>query len=959
MSFEARISRTPLPFDPDRGTEAVVAHFPDATGALREVLIGTAGSSPYLEGLLAREATWLASALPDPEGARATLIADLALLAPDEVKVGLRVAKRRIALLAGLADLSGVWALEHVTGTLTDFADAALGAALRASLLPELRRGKVPGQTEQDLPQAAGMVMLAMGKMGAHELNYSSDIDLICLYDQDRFEPDDYGDARAAFVRATRKTVAMMADHTGDGYVFRTDLRLRPDPSVTPVCIAMEAAERYYESLGRTWERAAHIKARPSAGDLDAGARYLTRLTPFVWRKHLDFAAIEDAHDMRLRIRAHKGLHGEVILEGHDLKLGKGGIRDIEFFTQTRQIISGGRDPDLRVRGTVEGLRVLSEKGWVPPEDAALLTAHYAAHREVEHRVQMVADAQTHALPKDAEGFRRLACLMGEGDVEALRSTLSDRLEQVSALTEPFFAPDRTATPRATEATLPAFEPATLALIERWPSYPALRSARAVEIFTRLRPELLSRLGAAAKPDEALGNFDSFLRGLPAGVQVFSLFEANPSLIDLIVDICATAPLLSRYLAANSGVLDAVIGGPFFSDWPGRAALCAALSARLAETDDYERQLDTARRWQKEWHFRIGVHHLRGLISGQVVAGQYADLAEAVLTCILPLAANDVARRHGPPPGRGAVLVGMGSLGARTLTAQSDLDVIVVYDADGADASEGPRPLAPGPYYAKLTKAMITALSAPMAEGRLYEIDMRLRPSGRQGPVATSWSAFRSYQERDAWTWEHLALTRARVVAETGAAAIPLGRELETFRCTLIKRKGPGHAAQIAVDVAEMRVRLEVAKPAESMFEAKLGPGHLQDIELLAQTVALVAGAECCDTRLQLAAGVSASLIGREEADLLERQYSLLQQVQQAARLLSDRVLEPGHVGAGGRGFVLGQTGRDDMDDLARAMTHGAKGAAAVISKVLTRLSQTASGAISAPNTSPDQDQTS
>lgn len=958
MSFEARITRTPLPFDLARGTEAVAAHFPDAAGPLREVLTGTAGSSPFLEGLLARESTWLASALPDPEGARASLIADLGELAPDEVKVGLRVAKRRIALLAGLADLSGVWALADVTGTLTDFADAALGAALRACLLPELRRGKVPGQSEQDLPQAAGMVMLAMGKMGAHELNYSSDIDLICLYDQDRFEPDDYAEARAAFVRATRKTVALMADHTGDGYVFRTDLRLRPDPSVTPVCIAMEAAERYYESLGRTWERAAHIKARPSAGDLDAGDRYLTRLTPFVWRKHLDFAAIEDAHDMRLRIRAHKGLHGDITLEGHDLKLGKGGIRDIEFFTQTRQIISGGRDPDLRVRGTVDGLRVLSEKGWVSAEDAALLTVHYAAHREVEHRVQMVADAQTHALPKDADGFRRLACLLGEGDVEALRSTLSTRLEQVSALTEPFFAPERSAAPLVPEAPMPEFEPAMWALIERWPSYPALRSVRAVEIFTRLRPEVLSRLGAAAKPDEALGNFDSFLRGLPAGVQVFSLFEANPSLIDLIVDICATAPLLSKYLAANSGVLDAVIGGPFFSDWPGRESLRAALSVRLAETDDYEHQLDTARRWQKEWHFRIGVHHLRGLISGQVVAGQYADLAEAVLACLWPLAAAEVARRHGPPPGRGAVLVGMGSLGARTLNAQSDLDVIVVYDADGADASEGPRSLAPGPYYAKLTKAMITALSAPMAEGRLYEIDMRLRPSGRQGPVATSWSAFCSYQERDAWTWEHLALTRARVVARTGVDAADLGRELEAFRCALIKRKGPGHGAQIAEDVADMRARLQAAKPAESAFEAKLGPGRLQDIELLAQAVALVAGADCCDTRLQLAAGGSASLVRREEADRLGRQYTLLQQVQQAARLLSDRVLDPDHVGAGGRGFVLGQTGHADMEDLARDMTNGAEAVATIISDVLTGLSQPQAGAISDPKTIQEQDET-
>jgi glutamate-ammonia-ligase adenylyltransferase len=463
-----------------------------------------------------------------------------------------------------------------------------------------------------------------------------------------------------------------------------------------------------------------------------------------------------------------------------------------------------------------------------------------------------------------------------------------------------------------------------------------------VEIFTRLRPEILSRLAEAARPDEALRNFDKFLRGLPAGVQVFSLFEANPSLIDLIGDICATAPLLSTYLAANSSVLDAVIGGPFFEDWPGVDDLRRRLSRRLARAGDYERQLDAARRWQKEWHFRIGVHHLRGLITGPAVAAQYTDLAEAVLACLWPLAAEEVARRHGPPPGRGAVLVGMGSLGARTLTAQSDLDVIVIYDAEGADASDGPRPLAPGPYYARLTKAMITALSAPMAEGRLYELDMRLRPSGRQGPVATSWPAFQSYQETDAWTWEHLALTRARVVATAGPEAAALGQEMEAFRRGLLHSKGPGNGAAIARDVSEMRDRLEAAKPAESVYEAKLGPGRLQDVELLAQAVALVAGADCAGTEAQLQAGAAAGVLREAEHAALADQVALLRQVQQAARLLSDRALDPDHVGAGGRAFVLRQTGCADMADLADRMAEGARAAAGIVEEVLARLSGTA-----------------
>ncbi|HSG54782.1 MAG TPA: glutamine-synthetase adenylyltransferase, partial [Paracoccaceae bacterium] len=512
----------------------------------------------------------------------------------------------------------------------------------------------------------------------------------------------------------------------------------------------------------RTWERAAYIKARPSAGDLAAGERFLKTLRPFVWRKHLDFAAIQDAHDMRLRIRAHKGLGGPVVLADHNMKLGRGGIREIEFFTQTRQIIAGGRDPELRVRGTVEGLSVLARKGWVPDEVAETLTRHYRAHREVEHRLQMINDAQTHSLPRNDEGFARLAAFMGVQQA-ALERDLKARISEVHELTEGFFAGSGiVAAPEVPAAQAETFD---TEVTSRWRSYPALRSARAVEIFQRLRPEILSRLARAAKPDEALLAFDGFLAGLPAGVQLFSLFEANPHLIDLLVDIVGTSPALAQHLSRHSGVFDAVIGGGFFAPWPGIAALAQELSALLDSESDYERKLDAARRWAKEWHFRIGVHHLRGLIEAEAVGPQYADLAEAVLRALWPVVVAQFAAKHGAPPGRGAMVLGMGSLGAARLNATSDLDLIVIYDADGVENSDGRRPLAARPYYARLTQAMVTALTAPMAEGKLYEVDMRLRPSGTQGPVATSLTSFRDYQMNEAWIWEHLALTRARAVA--------------------------------------------------------------------------------------------------------------------------------------------------------------------------------------------------
>ncbi|MBO9477529.1 glutamine-synthetase adenylyltransferase [Shimia sp. R11_0] len=936
MSFESHITRLPHAFDPDLGAEAQEA-VPGISGDLAKLIYGVGGSSPYLKSLIHKEAAWLPEALQDADAALAALMTELRAGAPDQRPTALRAAKRRVALLTALADVAGVWTLEKVTGTLTDFADLASQLALEATIGAEIRRKKLPGATEDDIPTAGGMVSIAMGKMGAHELNYSSDIDLICLFDETRFEPDDYHDARASFIRATRKMAAMLNDITGDGYVFRTDLRLRPDPAVTPVCIAMETAERYYESLGRTWERAAYIKARPSAGDLAAGQRFLTTLTPFVWRKHLDFAAIQDAHDMRLRIREHKGLGGALELDGHDMKLGRGGIREIEFFTQTRQLIAGGRDPYLRDRHTVPGLRKLAARGWVPEEVAEGLADHYRFHREVEHRIQMVGDAQTHRLPKGAESWGRIAGLMGR-DVADIQNELRSRIGEVHEMTEGFFAPDAACAADAGEAAPHAFDES---ILERWQTYPALRSPRAVEIFKRVRPEMLRRLAQTARPDEALLALDGFLRGLPAGVQLFSLFEANPQLIDLLVDIVGTAPALAQHLSRNSGVFDAVIGGSFFTDWPGVTSLTEDLTERLARESDYEHQLDGARRWAKEWQFRIGVHHLRGLIGAEEAGRQYADLADAVLAGLWQPVADHFAQKHGPMPGRGAMVLGMGSLGAQRLNATSDLDLIVIYDADGVEASEGRRPLAARPYYARFTQALVTAISAPMAQGRLYEVDMRLRPSGTQGPVATSLPSFKNYQENEAWTWEHLALTRARPV--TGAPT--LMAEVEAFRQEVLKAEtgtdtetgaGTG-AAGVGADVAEMRGRIAAAKAPDGPWDAKIGAGRLQDIELLSQTAALLAGSPRRTVTQGLQAGVAIGWLSAAESSDLATTYRLCWQVQLASKLLSGQTIDPDSIGEGGRAFLLRETGAQDMEALMAHLQTSCSTAAKLIEDALAR----------------------
>ncbi|ATF18045.1 glutamine-synthetase adenylyltransferase [Phaeobacter gallaeciensis] len=930
MGQSIEIQRLPRAFDADLGQDALTL-VPALQGDQARLVAGAAGSSPYLKELISREADWLASALADPQTALAGIFADVRALAPDQLKPGLRRAKRQLALLSGLCDLAGAWDLMQVTTALTQFAELCADVAIKAEIAALIRRKKLPGLTEADVETAGGLTLLAMGKMGAYELNYSSDIDMICLFDETRFDSDDFYEARQGMVRATRNMCTVLSERTADGYVFRTDLRLRPDPSVTPVAMAMEAAERYYESLGRTWERAAYIKARPCAGDLKAGADFLQTLRPFVWRRHLDFAAIQDAHDMRLRIRENKGTGGPLTVPGHDMKLGRGGIREIEFFTQTRQLIAGGRDESLRPRGTLDGLRALAAKDWVPQDVCDQLSAHYVAHREVEHRIQMVHDAQTHRMPQSEDGIARIACLM-DRDPEALLAETRARLEEVHELTEGFFAPDAPAQ-SAPEAVPEALDGDILA---RWPTYPALRSARGAQIFERLKPELLARLSRTAQPAEALVALDGFLAGLPAGVQLFSLFEANPQLIDLLIDIVGTSGTLASYLSRNSSVFDAVIGGSFFDDWPTRAELSQSLATVLAQEEDYETQLDATRRWCKEWHFRIGVHHLRGLIDAATAGAQYAELAEVVIAGLAPVVVQQFAQKYGRPPGRGAAVLAMGSLGAGRINALSDLDVIVIYDPGSDEASDGPRPLATRPYYARLTQALITALTARMSQGQLYEVDMRLRPSGTQGPVATSLESFCQYQRNDAWVWEHLALTRARVVTAVPLAeGEGLAEDITAFRSSFLA--APRSRQEVLPEVAKMRARLAAAKVPSGPWDAKTGAGRMMDIELIAQAGVLLSEATGQDVASGLEGAVACGWLDAADAAELQRGYDLFWSVQTAARLVSGKAIDAQTLGEGGALFLCRSTGYADLAALEADLTARYQTCGEIIAAALER----------------------
>jgi glutamate-ammonia-ligase adenylyltransferase len=917
-SFAARITTAPGAYDLTRGQAA--AALVGATGMAGDLLTGAAGSSPYLAHLIERHAEWLAEALDAPPEASFAAILDAADpgSALRETASTLRHAKARAALLVALADLGGVWPLDTVTGALSDLADRCLGIACAAAIAGE-PKGPLQGLSAEE----AGLVVLGMGKLGARELNYSSDIDLICLFDETRWQPDDFVEVKSRFIAVVRRVVKLIGEITAEGYVFRTDLRLRPNPASTPVCMALAAAEQYYESVGRTWERAAFIKARPCAGDLAAGQRFLTTLQPFVYRRHLDFAAIEDAHDMRLKIRAHRGVGHRFEVAGHDIKLGLGGIREIEFFAQTQQLVRGGRDATLRVPTTRGALRALGAGGVIDADTVGELDAAYVAHRDLEHRLQMIDDAQTQTVPKSPEARERVAALGGWPDRAAFEVALQVRCLRVRQLCDSIFAP-ATAHESAPDdlAALGFAEPAKAqALMDGWQAgrVTATRGERARRRFRKLAPLLLERLAAAASPDEAIAEFDRFLSGLPAGVQLFALFEANPQLLDLVAEICAAAPRLAAYLGRHAGVLDAVLDREFFAPLPDVTVLRDDLVGTLGEADDYEAALDLTRRWAHERHFRVGVQVLRGIARAHEAGAAFSAVAEACLAALYPVVVAEFARKHGPPPGQGAAVIAMGKLGSAEMTATSDLDLLVIYDPGKEEESHGPRPLPVTAYYARLTQALVSALTAPTAEGTLYAVDLRLRPSGRKGPVATRLSAFSRYQAEEAWTWEHLALTRARVVAGAPEMQKAAASAIEAVICA------PHPPDQTMADVRAMMARLAEANRTQrqQIWDLKLTDGGLLDIELVLQGGLLVHGLSGLRAPREAAAALQErGWLLPPQATALAEAHALGLALQQVERVALERAFTPDRAGPGLRAAMARAAGAasfEETEDLLRA----------------------------------------
>jgi [glutamine synthetase] adenylyltransferase / [glutamine synthetase]-adenylyl-L-tyrosine phosphorylase len=797
------------------GREAAVRR---ADGTVKEALTRAAANSPFLARLIEDHPSLVA--LLEKGDADGALTAALALEA-DNSAATLRLRRQGVALITAIADLNGIWDLTRVTRILSDFADSALDIAIAAAI-----EERVPGA------EPKGFAVIALGKHGGRELNYSSDIDPIFLYDPETLPHREREDVADSAVRIGRRVIELLSARDENGYVFRVDMRLRPSPEVTPIAIPVEAAISYYESSALAWEQAAFIRSRVAAGDRALGEYFLKAIQPFIWRRSLDFGQIANIRQMSGQIRDHYH-QGQEIGPGYDLKRGRGGIRECEFFAQAHQLIHGGRDPALRVADTRAALALLAERGRISGHDAATLSEAYQLLRTIEHRLQMLDDRQTHSLPEDAVELDRAARLQGLKSGDELIALLQPVVTEVGEIYDGLAGEEGETERRLSDDGLPLeeqleamgyAEAASVAQrLARWRSgqLRAIRSSSAREAFEAVLPAIMEALAEAPDPETALARFDNMIEALPSAINFFRLLGARPGLLKLLADVLSYAPTLADALARRSELLDGLIDASALELPESIEVLVAELDARIGD-QDYERLLDTVRAFVGEKRFAFGVQLIEGRQDPLDVSRAYSQLAEVAVRRLTGATVAEFEDTHGKVPGGELVILALGRLGGQALTHASDLDLILLFTGETGVESDGRRPLGATQYFNRLAQRVVGALSVQTASGALYEVDTRLRPSGAQGMLCVSVESFAQYQREEAWTWEHMALTRARVVYGPSA-------EVEAAIGEVLRRQRD--PAKLRKDIVAMRAEMAEHKPPKGELDVKLCPGGLVDAE--------------------------------------------------------------------------------------------------------------------------------
>ena len=852
----------------------------------RPALLPIILSAPYLAGLMRRDPDGLKDLLSqDPEHSFNHILSAITdpLIAITEAKTAfdpahsphlcqiLRQQKAKLHLLCALCDLGQVWRLDQVTGALSRFADACTQLALALALAEAHARGQMTRFENKDRGLAPGLFILAMGKHGAFELNYSSDIDITFFCDLEKLPLSSSIEAEVFVDRLAKRMTAILSEKTVDGYVFRVDLRLRPDPSSTPSVVPIGLAMHYYESVGQNWERAAFIKARPIAGDMIEAAAFMEALTPFVWRRSLDYPAIADVHSIKRQIHTHK-VDERLDAPGANLKLGTGGIREIEFFAQTQQLILGGRNPLLRSRRTIEALDALRRAGHLAPAVAKELKTAYARLRSWEHRVQMLNDEQTHALPVDDQIRARVGILSGFANLSRFDLAVTRTLRQVNGHYGALFSEDEPLSSAFGSLVFTGVDddPETIRTLEKlgfdnpkgicqtirsWHHgrIAATRSERGRELFTRLVPRLLDAVHDTGNANSAFLRFSQFFANLNAGVQIQSLFLANPKLFKTIVEIMGFAPRLANQLSRYPTSFDAMLDASFFE--PLGEDVERIVTHEAEQTSEaLEDKMNALRRVGREQQFRIGMQVISGRLDVETAGAAYTRLADTAISLLAPYALLETQKIGGHLVGQVCVIA-LGKMGSQEMTARSDLDLMILYLPDDPSDVSSLRSWAPETFYSRFTQKLIAALSVPTHEGRLYEIDMKLRPTGAKGPVAVSLASFENYYTNSADTWEFQAMTRARVIWASSQDFADLARlKIETIVRSKMTQ------SQTAQDVLDMRALLLKERPARSFWDFKRSEGGQVEAEFCAQYLQLVHARHAGPLRVGTLAALSAML---------------------------------------------------------------------------------------------------
>ncbi|PZO03865.1 MAG: bifunctional glutamine-synthetase adenylyltransferase/deadenyltransferase [Hyphomicrobiales bacterium] len=943
----------------EAAAEALAAHFAEHARSAA-LVAGVLAHAPFLTQIMRQDPAGLLACLThSPEAHRDTLLADIAerggaATETPELKRLLRRFRRSMALLIALADIGGVWDVETVTAALTAMADTAVRLASDHVLRQAADLGRIRLPTPANPGEGSGLVVLALGKHGAGELNYSSDIDIIVFFDPEVAEAAGVAEPTSFYVKLTQAIARIIQERTPDGYVFRVDLRLRPDPASTHVAVALPSAYSYYETVGQNWERAAMIKARPVAGDIALGQRFLKDLAPFIWRKYFDFAAIADIHAMKRQIQTVKG-HETISVAGHNVKLGRGGIREIEFFVQTQQLVFGGRRTTLRGPRTLEMLAELTKEGWITPHARDQLGDSYRWLRTIEHRLQMRHDEQTQTLPKPAPDLEAFARFCGYRSTAAFGKALTFHTKRVEGHYALLFeeGPSLASDAGTLSFTGTELDPDTLETLQklgfRTPKIAAetvrgwhfgrraaVTSARAREVLTELTPALLVALGRTADPDGALAHLDNAFVRMPAAVELLTLLRSQDSLLTLFAEILGSAPRLAKVAELHPHVLDGVIDPAF-----GQAVLdCDALTTRIRRVvgsppPSVEDGLDRLRDAARQENFLVGARLLSGVYPAQVAAQAYCAVAEACLRVAFADTREAFAADHGLIEGAQSVVLGLGRLGAGELTPSSDLDLILLYDRpEEAEPSPGRKSLDPVTWHVRFTQRLVAALTVPTRRGTLYQVDMRLRPSGGKSPAATQFAGFEAYHTGEAEIWEEMALTRARIVAGDP----DLGMRVEaSIRAILTRRRQP---AKVAKAVADMRALIAKEKGEKNPWDLKLALGGLTDLDFLAQFLVLAyscdhPGLLARDASSIFAAAREAGLLAAADAAALEHAVRLIGDVQLWQRFTVEEAFDPADVPVRVLNRIATAVGRPDTKVLRAELDEVRAGVRAIFTRVL------------------------